>query len=437
MFGINYGGKLGLGDATKKLELPGPVLNQNLSTEAVGVVQLAAGEVHSAALTHSNRILTWAANDEGTLGRDTIVESKKTPIDATSDNGEEDDDDDDDEVELNLKEATPLPVDSSHVPEDGTVFTQLVTTDSATFALTNKGLVYSWGTFRDNNGTARFSPKSTIQRAPALIPDLKDVVKLVAGAQHVSAPISNDTVFSWGIYHSFSIRKTGHLYAWGSNNFGQTGVFQSAGQSDAVISYPTPVPSLEKGSGIVSVTGGKDHSLVVTEQGQCLVWGRIDNNALDIIGQDIPTSDIIFDTYNKPRILKVPTPISSVDGKVVFTAAGTDHSFAIIQDGRAYSWGFNAQRQVGHRNEEEDEVELPTQLKNRHVSGKMLVSVAAGGQFSIFLRLHEPQAKGPSNQHQDRIYPALRNYHRQESYSERDRRDNYRGPFLTQIASMA
>lgn len=262
-----------------------------------------------------------------------------------------------------------------------------------------------------------------------MIPDVKDVIKLVPGAQHVLALISNGTVFSWGnneqnqlgrrmmsrlhefpwlvpgqcslprgiidigagIYHSFAIHKTGQLYAWGSNNFGQTGIFQSAGQSDAVILYPTPVPSLKKESGIVSVTGGKDHSLALNEQGQCLAWGRIDNKALGIIAKDIPTSDVIFDTYKKPRILKVPTPISDVDGKVVFAAAGTDHSFAITQDGRAYSWGFNAQHQVGHGNEEKDEVEQPTQLKNKHVSGKMLVSAAAGGQFSIVLGLHDPQ----------------------------------------------
>ncbi|EED22452.1 regulator of chromosome condensation, putative [Talaromyces stipitatus ATCC 10500] len=373
------------------------ILNPKLSVETVEVVQLAVGEIHSAALTHDNQILTWGVNDEGTLGRDTTVESKKTPIDATSDNGEEDDEDDD-EVELNLKEATPLPVDSSHFP-DGTVFTQLTATDSATFALTSKGLVYGWGTFRDNNGTTRFSPKSTIQRAPALIPDVKDVIKLVPGAQHVWALISNGTFFSWGNNEQNQLGRCMisriHEFPWlGSNNFGQTGIFQSAGQSDAVIPYPTPVPSLGKGLGIVSVIGGKDHSLALNEQGQWLAWGRIDNKALGIIAKDIPTSDVIFDTYKKPRILKVPTPISGVVGKVVFAAAGTDHSFAITQDGRAYSWGFNAQHQVGHGNEEKDEVEQPTQLKNKHVSGKMLVSAAAGDQFSIVVGLHGPQTNG-------------------------------------------
>lgn len=102
--------------------------------------------VHSATLTHDNQILTWGVNDEGTLGRDTKDKAKKTPIDAASDAGE-DEDSEDDEVELNLKEASPLPVDPSHFP-NGTVFTQLVATDSATYVLTREGLVYGWGTFR-------------------------------------------------------------------------------------------------------------------------------------------------------------------------------------------------------------------------------------------------------------------------------------------------
>lgn len=146
MFGTNCYGELGLGDATKKSEISRPVLNPKLPSESVGVVQIAVGGVHSAALTHDNQILTWGVNDEGTLGRDTKDNIKKTPIDAASDPGG-DDDSDDDEIELNLKEATPMPIDPSHFP-DGTIFTQLVATDSATFALTRDGLVYGWGTFR-------------------------------------------------------------------------------------------------------------------------------------------------------------------------------------------------------------------------------------------------------------------------------------------------
>jgi regulator of chromosome condensation len=149
VFGTNSGGELGLGDASKKMAISSPICNPKLSAETVGVVHIAIGGVHSAALTYDNQILTWGSNDDGILGRDTKQKTKMTSIDSTSDTGEDEDDDDeeDDEVELNLKEASPLPVDPSHFPT-GTVFTQLVATDSATFVLTEEGQVYGWGTFR-------------------------------------------------------------------------------------------------------------------------------------------------------------------------------------------------------------------------------------------------------------------------------------------------
>ena len=110
---------------------------------------MAIGGVHSAALTHDNRILTWGVNDEGTLARDTKQEKVPEKDDANNVNGEAESDkeSDDDEITLNLKEATPLPVDSS-LFRNGTVFVQLAASDSATFALTVDGLVYGWGTFR-------------------------------------------------------------------------------------------------------------------------------------------------------------------------------------------------------------------------------------------------------------------------------------------------
>jgi regulator of chromosome condensation len=153
VFGTNSYGELGLGDATKKSGIPTPVLNPKLSAESVGVVHVAVGGVHSAALTYDNKILTWGVNDEGTLGRDTQEEKKKVEENGFEDEGYDydrgytDDDEEEDEVDLNLKEATPSSVDPSYFP-DGTVFTQLSATDSATFALTQEGLVYGWGTFR-------------------------------------------------------------------------------------------------------------------------------------------------------------------------------------------------------------------------------------------------------------------------------------------------
>jgi regulator of chromosome condensation len=137
--GANSGGELGLGPSVKSGNVGKPRLNPYLSGP-VGVVQVSLGAMHGVALTSGNRILTWGVNDHGALGRDTTWEENLVDMDA-------DNSDSDDEGELNPRESTPTPVDTSAVPPD-TVFTQVAATDNATFALTSTGRVYGWGSFR-------------------------------------------------------------------------------------------------------------------------------------------------------------------------------------------------------------------------------------------------------------------------------------------------
>lgn len=128
----------------KPIDVKRPRLNHLLSSKAVGIVQLAVGGMHCAALTYDNRILTWGVNDQGALGRETTQEGKMKDVT----NGDDSDEDSDDDGEgLNPSEAEPRPVDAKHFPE-GTKFAHLVASDSATFVVTDTGLVYGWGTFR-------------------------------------------------------------------------------------------------------------------------------------------------------------------------------------------------------------------------------------------------------------------------------------------------
>ena len=144
VFGTGDNGELGLGSEKGQIIVKRPRLNPHLAADTVGVVHMAVGGSHCAALTHDNKILTWGVNDEGALGRDVTWEAPTRDIDEEKSDG---DSDDDSETGINPKEATPTAIDMSVFP-DGTVFTQLVAGDSMTFALTDEGLVYGWGTFR-------------------------------------------------------------------------------------------------------------------------------------------------------------------------------------------------------------------------------------------------------------------------------------------------
>lgn len=78
VFGDGSCAQLGLGSKTlgnmSPTEALVPRLNTLLSSEKVGVAQVACGGMHTVALTRDNTILTWGVNDLGALGRDTKVE---------------------------------------------------------------------------------------------------------------------------------------------------------------------------------------------------------------------------------------------------------------------------------------------------------------------------------------------------------------------------
>lgn len=146
IFGSGESGELGLGnkkvDGKKPVNVKRPRIHPHLSAENVGVVQIACGGMHSVALTKDNRILTWGVNDQGALGRDTTWDGGLRDADA-----ENDADDGDDFEALNPIECTPAEVSTRNIVNDAK-FVKVVASDSASFALTEDGRVYGWGTFR-------------------------------------------------------------------------------------------------------------------------------------------------------------------------------------------------------------------------------------------------------------------------------------------------
>lgn len=71
MCGEESSGELGLGNGKTAINVKRPRLNHNLSARDVGVVHLAVGGMHVAALARDGLIYTWGLNDHGALGRDT------------------------------------------------------------------------------------------------------------------------------------------------------------------------------------------------------------------------------------------------------------------------------------------------------------------------------------------------------------------------------
>lgn len=419
VFGEGTSGELGLGnrklDGKKPVDVKRPRLNANLDPKTVGVVQMSCGGMHVVALTRDNKILTWGVNDQGALGRDTTWDGGLRDM---NDDGSDSEDEAEGFTEMNPLESTPKAVSADHFAP-GTKFVQVVASDSATFALTEDGRVYGWGTFRASDGILGFfqDKENKTEPLPQFIPDLKKIRSLAAGANHILALDTTGHVWAWGCgqqnqlgrrifernpkssltpqglglpkkniekiacgqYHSFAIDDKGKVWAWGLNSFGGTGIRDNAGEDEAVILRPLLVEALDDHK-IVDIAGGQHHSVACTEEGKLLSWGRFDGFQTGFEAEDLDEDSLIRDEHGRVRILAQPTPLP-VSDKVVKVAASTDNSFAITSDGKAYSWGFSANYQTGQGTA--DDVKKPTHIDNSAVREKQLIWAGAGGQYSV------------------------------------------------------
>lgn len=182
------------------------------------------------------------------------------------------------------------------------------------------------------------------------VPGIRNVTKLVCGTNHVLALDTNDKVWAWGngqqnqlgrrlterkleeslvpthvgfidkevkrpskhmvdiscgAYHAFAVGADGHVWSWGVNNYGETGIPEGAGTDNATIARPTVVQALE-GLTINSIKGGTHHNLAVTGAGQVLAWGRCDNAALGLARENMKEEDVLKDDNGKWKILLHP-----------------------------------------------------------------------------------------------------------------------------------
>lgn len=339
--------------------------------------------------------------------------------------GDDSDSEDDDDNGLNPRESIPAEVDFSTTEvAEGTRWVQVTAGDSCSFALTDDGRVYGWGTFRGNEGIFGFTSEIETAYRPMLLPDLKKITAITAGANHALALDTTGAVFAWGSgqqnqlgrrvvertkteglkprqfglpkgpkngivsietgsYHSFAVSKNGDIYSWGLNNFGETGIPDNAGNDDAVILKPQVIESL-RGKNVTSIKGGGHHSIAATENGDCLIWGRIDGHQIGISNDEIaklPEDIVMRDEKGDPRIVIIPTKVTAIEGSVTAVATSSDHCIAVTKEGKAWSWGFSANYQTGQGQVED--VLVATMIDNTAVRAAQLNGATTGGQYSI------------------------------------------------------
>ncbi|KAK1764429.1 regulator of chromosome condensation 1/beta-lactamase-inhibitor protein II [Phialemonium atrogriseum] len=383
VFGNGDNSELGLGP--KQTEALQPCINPYLDPNDPSnfrVVQLACGGMHTVALTLDNKLITWGVNDLNALGRDTRWDGKLRDIDADSD---------DEDGELNPLESTPTEIPADHFPP-GTRFVQVAAGDNCSFALTDTGLVYGWGTFRNSKGEERFGydtlditgniwawgSNEQNQFGRRLFGRHQDNLRPC----QVRVCPNNAKYIASGEYHSFAVDRKDNVWAWGLNSNGQAGYPKTAGTDSAILPYPVKIPGL-CGKGVTVLDGGAHHSAAVTTDGQFLVWGQIHSGQLGISFTPDQLRDptlIRHDERDKPGICLRPTAVPNI-GKAFHVACGTDHTIFVNTAGSAYATGYGFQGQLGL--DSNDDVYVAQRIKGREVKDRFLSWAGAGGQFSV------------------------------------------------------
>ncbi len=225
-----------------------------------GVSTVDSGGGHNLALKLDGTVWAWGGNWSGQLG-----DGSKTD------------------------RSTPVPVaglSSIDVIDAG---------DSHSLALKSDGTVYVWG--RNNYGQLG-DGTTTDRNTPVQMTGLSNV-KAVAGG--------------WG--HSLALKSDGTVWAWGYNNHGQLGDGTTTDRST-----PIQVSSL---SDIIAIACGDDHSLALKSDGTVWAWGNNGNGALG----DETTTD-----------RTTPVQISELSG-IIGIAGGNNHTVALKSDGSVWVCG--------------------------------------------------------------------------------------------------
>ena len=178
-----------------------------------------------------------------------------------------------------------------------------------------------------------------------------------------------------GAYHTFAVASDKReVYGWGLNNYHQLGT------GDSVSKYqPHKLPEqwLPGGGGReverVTITGGEHHTVMCVDGG-VFVTGRKEYGRLGL-GMNAEEPD-------RPRVVPGLVGVKTV-------ASGGSCSFAVTNEGAAFSWGMGTNLQLGTGDEEDRWV--PTIVTGKQLEGRKVIGVSAGGQHTALLVAKETE----------------------------------------------
>lgn len=203
------------------------------------------------------------------------------------------------------------------------------------------GAIYMWG----ENGYGQLGDGTTTYRTSPVRVLMGDY----SGTSYFGDGCNGVIQASPGHCHSLAILNDGSVYSWGHNDEGQLGINsitnQSAPKRVLKGAYPgTTYIGDDSTNMIVSVFGGLEYSVAVSQRGQVYAWG---DNLYRQLGDSTTT-----DRLTPIRVLKGNYPGTRYLGDdatnpILQVCGGQSFSMALAADGTVYTWGTNGGGQLG------------------------------------------------------------------------------------------
>ncbi|KAK6466263.1 regulator of chromosome condensation-like [Huso huso] len=366
-------GQLGLGEDVMERKKPA------LVSLPEKIVQAEAGGMHTVCLSETGNIYTFGCNDEGALGRDTSVEGSemspgkvelKEKIVQVSAG---------DSHTAALTEEGRVYIWGSFRDNNGVIgllepmkkcmlpvqihidaaVLKIASGNDHLVMLTVDGELYSSGC--GEQGQLGRVPERFTNRGGRrglerlLIPQCVPVKGRIK--------VRFQDVFC-GAYVTFAVSQEGHVYGFGLSNYHQLGTL-----STSSCFAPLNLTAFKNSTkSWVAFSGGQHHTLCLDSEGKAYSLGRAEYGRLGL-GEGA-------------QEVKEPTVVPGLTG-VQSVACGASVSCAVTKDGRVFAWGMGTNLQLG-TGEEEDEWS-PLEMTGKQLENRVVLSVSSGGQHTVLL----------------------------------------------------
>ncbi|XP_068616457.1 regulator of chromosome condensation [Brachionichthys hirsutus] len=340
------------------------------------IVQVTAGGMHTVCLSDTGTVYTFGCNDEGALGRDTtegsemvpgkvVLDEKVVQVSAGDSHTAALTEDGSVYVWGNFRDNNGVigllePLTGSTVPVKVPVTVPVVKIASGNdhlVLLTVEGSLYSSGTGEQGQlgrVAENFSDRGGRRGlGRLLVPQLVTV----KGKVHFTDAFC-------GAYFTFAVSKQGDVYGFGLSNYHQLGT-----KDIKTHFFPVKLECFKNSTtSWVEFSGGQHHTVCLDAEGQVYSLGRAEYGRLGL-GQEAEETI-------EPRLVKGLEPVSGVE-------CGASVSFAVTGEGSVYAWGMGTNLQLG-TGEEADEWS-PVKMTGKQLENRAVLMASSGGQHTVLL----------------------------------------------------